>query len=80
MKAAGNAVAIFLGKCLLGARILQRNCSAVHFSPFFFPSLRHIRNAFFPLLKSEDIRSVTVRGFPVSIIFTGNSRELARFL
>ena len=29
VKAAGNAS--FLGKCLLDARILQRNCSAVHF-------------------------------------------------
>ena len=31
VKAAGNAIASFLGKCLLDARILQRNCSAVHF-------------------------------------------------
>ena len=45
-----------------------------------FSPLKHIHNAFFPLLKSEDIRGVTVRGFPVSIIFTGNSHELARFL
>ena len=30
VKAAGNAIASFLGKCLLDARILQRNCSAVH--------------------------------------------------
>ena len=31
VKAAGNAIASFLGKCLLDARIPQRNCSAVHF-------------------------------------------------
>lgn len=31
VKAAGNAIASFLGKCLLDARILQSNCSVVHF-------------------------------------------------
>ena len=31
VKAAWNAIASFLGKCLLDTRILQRNCSAVHF-------------------------------------------------
>ena len=39
-----------------------------------------IHNAYFPLLKSEDIRGVTVRGFPVLIIFTNNSRDLVCFL
>ena len=43
------------------------------------PKLRHIYNADRPLLMSEDIRSVTVRDFPVSIIFIGNSRDLVRF-
>ena len=33
-----------------------------------------------PLLMPEDIRGVTVRDFPVSIIFIGNSRDLVRFL
>ena len=44
------------------------------------PILRHIYNADCPLLMSEDIRGVIVHGFPVSIIFISNSRDLVRFL
>ena len=44
------------------------------------PISRHIYNADCPLLLSEDIRGVTVRGFPVSIIFFSNSRDLVHFL
>ena len=44
------------------------------------PILRHIYNADCPLLMSEDIRGVIVRGFPVFIIFISNSRDLVRFL
>ena len=32
-----------------------------------------------PLLMLKDIRGVTVRGFPVSITFISNSRDLLRF-
>ena len=44
------------------------------------PILRHIYNVDRPLLMLKDIRGVTVRGFPVSITFISNSRDLLRFL